>query len=185
MVRCGMPASPGGVPLPHSADIPPRSGLLPLKSRENRRNRLACPLQRPYPVPAPEPLACPGSERNDGSLMTGHAKTTIRRPFHRGVIIGAVLIVELLALVVAYQFFAQITCDETGAFETCRFLRGLVARALVVFAAFGVLIWARPAPFSAFLTASARHSSPVWMALHLAGVALLWLPLIIMGLEDK
>lgn len=116
--------------------------------------------------------------------MTGHAKTTIRRPFHRGVIIGAVLIVELLALVVAYQFFAQIECGQTGAFETCRFLRSLVARALVVFAAFGVLIWARPAPFAAFLTASARHSGPAWMVLHLAGVALLWLPLIIMGLED-
>lgn len=102
----------------------------------------------------------------------------------RGLIILGMFLVELLALAVVYQFFVTFECGDTDSFATCRFLRSLVARSLVIFATFGILVWARPALFAGFAAASADHRGRGWMVLHLAGVALLWMPLILTGGVD-
>ncbi|MDZ4093552.1 MAG: exosortase E/protease, VPEID-CTERM system [Paracoccaceae bacterium] len=96
---------------------------------------------------------------------------------HRAIAIAALLCVEVLALAIAYQFFATIECHATEANGLCRLLRSMVARALVVFAAFAVLIWARPMPFGRFLARADAYAGRVWRALHLAGFVLLLLPL--------
>lgn len=105
-------------------------------------------------------------------------------PIIRGLIILAVFLVELLSLAVVYQFFVTFECGDTDAYGTCRFLRSLVARSLVVFATFGILVWARPALFTGFAAASADHRGRSWVVLHLIGVALLWMPLILTGGVD-
>lgn len=86
--------------------------------------------------------------------------------------------VELVVLAASYQFFSVIECQQTGLFGVCRFLRSLVARALVVFAAFAVLAWARPQVLAGFRAAvDGAGGRRRWVALHLAGVGLLLLPL--------
>lgn len=103
---------------------------------------------------------------------------------HRGVVILALFLLELASLVIVHQFFVSFECGETDAYGTCRFLRSLVARSLVIAAAFGLLYWARPAAFAGLATQSARHTGRVWMLLHLLGVALIWLPLMLTGGQD-
>lgn len=102
----------------------------------------------------------------------------------RGLIILGVFLFELLCLAIVYQFFVTFECGSTDSIGTCRFLRSLVARSLVVFATFGILVWARPALLHRFAAAAARHRGHGWMGLHLAGVALLWMPLILTGGDD-
>ncbi|MCD1627374.1 exosortase E/protease, VPEID-CTERM system [Seohaeicola saemankumensis] len=102
---------------------------------------------------------------------------------HRGLLIFALFLLELFALVIVHQFFVTFECGDTDAMGTCRFLRSLVARSLVVFAAFGVLYWARPRVFSDFAGASARYSGGGWIGVHFAGLALIWTPLLLTGSE--
>lgn len=106
-----------------------------------------------------------------------------RRP-HRAVFLLALFIVELLSLVIVHQFFVSFECGDTDAFGTCRFLRSLVARSLVICAAFGILYWARPNAFAGFATASAHNPGRVWMLLHLVGVAMIWTPLFLTAGQD-
>lgn len=85
---------------------------------------------------------------------------------------------EVLALAVAYQFFAVIECHATDLNGVCRFLRSLVARAVVMFAAFGLLLWARPLALSAFRrSVEGQGAALVWRLLHVLGVLLLISPL--------
>lgn len=116
--------------------------------------------------------------------MTDHVQMPMRIMRNRGVIITAIMVIELLALVIAHQFFATFDCGETGAYETCSFLQSLVARALVMLAAFAVLVWARPQSFAGFLQSAQHHAGRGWIWVHLFGVALLWLPLILAGTQN-
>ncbi|OAN72432.1 exosortase E/protease, VPEID-CTERM system [Seohaeicola saemankumensis] len=100
---------------------------------------------------------------------------------NRGAIICAVMIVELIALVVVHQFFVTFDCGETADFRTCQFLQSLVARSLVMVAAFGVLVWARPAIFRDFVQSAGTATGGAWMWVHLTGLVLLWLPLLLAG----
>lgn len=103
-----------------------------------------------------------------------------RRP-HRAAFLLTLFLVELSSLVVVHQFFVSFECGDTDAFGTCRFLRSLVARALVICAAFGILYWAKPKAFTGFISASALHSGRNWMVLHVVGLALIWTPLLLTG----
>lgn len=98
----------------------------------------------------------------------------------------AVLIgIELLAIVIAYQFFIDFECRSTASLTTCRLLRSLVARAVVVFAALGLFVWARPGAFAVFLRAIQANTAALrWRTLHLAGVALLFGPLLALDARD-
>ena len=116
--------------------------------------------------------------------MTDQVTTPTRFLKHRAVVITGLMVLELLALVVTHQFFVTFDCGETGAYQSCSFLQSLVARALVMLAAFAVLVWARPQSFSGFLQTAQDHSGRGWTLLHLAGVALLWLPLVLVGTQD-
>ncbi|MFD1808225.1 hypothetical protein ACFSHQ_09025 [Gemmobacter lanyuensis] len=55
-------------------------------------------------------------------------------PARRLIRLCALFCLELLLLAAAYQFFVVIECHLTDVNGACRFLRSLVARALVVFA---------------------------------------------------
>lgn len=105
---------------------------------------------------------------------------TDRRPLA----IGALFVAELVALALSYQLLAQFECRGTNAFELCRFLRSMVVRALAVFAAMVVLVWARPEPFARFLARARASAGPsAAMVLHVAGIALLMAPLAVFGGE--
>lgn len=104
--------------------------------------------------------------------------------FHRGLLLIGVFLAELLALVLIYQFWADIECGRTGSFEACRLLRSFGARTVVILSAFGILFLARRGTFSTFVDTSARYSSMLWMSLHFFGVFLLFMPLFIVGSGD-
>jgi uncharacterized protein len=95
------------------------------------------------------------------------------RPFWLTAIFGA----ELVGLALAYQFLADIECRYTSATFACDLLRGMVLRALVVLGVVALLIRAWPAIFAEFLAASREHRDPRARNLHLAGIALMLLPL--------
>jgi len=109
--------------------------------------------------------------------------TDVAAPGRRTARLVALFVAELLALAVAYQFFAQIECYRIGAQALCEGLRSLVARAIVILAVAGVLLGAHPAARARFL-ATARPGGWHWPALHLAGLALLFLPLVQVGSGD-
>jgi exosortase E/protease (VPEID-CTERM system) len=103
---------------------------------------------------------------------------------NRLVLLAAVLCLELLALAVAYQFFAEIECQATGAEAACRLLRSLVARAIAIFAAFALFAWARPGSFARLAgRIEARPGGAPWLALHAAGLGLLFAPLLAAGAD--
>lgn len=97
--------------------------------------------------------------------------------------LAALFVAELLLLAVAYQFLAQIECHRIGAQALCEGLKSLVARAIVVLAIAGVLLMAHPAARKRFL-GGAQAGSRLWAAVHLAGLGLLFLPLLRAGAQD-
>ena len=93
----------------------------------------------------------------------------------RAALLASLLLAEMLALAVLWQFFATVECHLTDVAGFCRFLRSLVARGLVAMAVAAVLLWARPGLFSAVVARPGRRR---WIVLHLAGLALMVLPLL-------
>jgi len=118
------------------------------------------------------------------------ARMTDRPNFHetaqpagyqaRAVRLGVLFVAELLVLAAAYQFHARIECHLTDAQALCEGLKSLVARALVVLAVLGVLLFAHNAARARFV-GGARSGGAGWAALHLAGLALLFVPLAAAG----
>lgn len=102
----------------------------------------------------------------------------MRAPRYRFALIVTLFVVELLLLAAAYQVLTDFECRATGAEGACRFLRSMVARGLSVFAALALLAWAWPKVAAAFLDRAADHpGAGRWRAVHLGGVAILFLPL--------
>jgi uncharacterized protein len=116
--------------------------------------------------------------------MTDQTKASVPIMRSRGMGLAALMLLELALLVVVHQFLITFECGATASYATCKFLSSLVARALVMLAAFGVLVWARPQRFAAFVDAAQGHAGRLWMWVHLGGVALLWMPLILTGGQD-
>ena len=81
---------------------------------------------------------------------------------------------ELAALALAYQVLTRFECSQTDMAGLCRGLQSAVARAIVVIGAGALMLWARPAALAGLLAPPAGRRA-IW--LHLAGVALLFLPL--------
>lgn len=104
-----------------------------------------------------------------------------RRPetiWSRAAVLSALFLVELVVLAVSYQFFASIECRGTGWTDACTLLRSMVGRAIVVFAASGLIALAWPAAFRQFLAETASWKPAPWVAaLHGAGVVLMLAPL--------
>lgn len=98
-------------------------------------------------------------------------------PARRLIRLCALFCLELLLLAAAYQFFVVIECHLTDVNGACRFLRSLVARALVVFAVGGLLLWAMPMLRHAVLRAAGQRAGALWPGVHAAGLVLLVLPL--------
>jgi exosortase E/protease (VPEID-CTERM system) len=91
---------------------------------------------------------------------------------------GLLFCLELAALAFAYQVLASLDCRVTGAGGLCLFLGSLIARAVAVAATFLLILWARPAATRALLRRiEADPFRQGWLGLHLAGVAMLFLPL--------
>ena len=84
---------------------------------------------------------------------------------------------ELAGLALVYQVMVDFQCSATGAAGLCGFLASMVARAIVVLAMAGLLVWARPVDFGRFLAQAQRHRNRAARAVHLIGIALLFLPL--------
>lgn len=118
----------------------------------------------------------------------------------RIILLVAMVVTEMMAIMLAFQVFADFQCDATEVVEGCRFLRSLLGRAIVLVAALVLFVLiCRKAPAAA----SHRHSDPrsershqgaalradafgsasrargpghVWMLVHLAGVLLVLMP---------
>ena len=119
--------------------------------------------------------------------MELRSKTTpaSARGLHRAWWLLALFIAELLVLAMAYQFLARIECQATESEAMCRGLRSLVARALALLAVAAVLAWARPGLTARFARFTAAHPAPgFWTALHVCGVALLFVPLFVAAGRD-
>lgn len=100
----------------------------------------------------------------------------------RALLIAGLFCAELVALALSYQLFSDLDCRDTGAEAACRLLRGLAGRGLSVLAVAAILARARPEALARFLRGAAAAGSPApWIALHLAGVLLLALPLVLFG----
>lgn len=109
-------------------------------------------------------------------------------PLWRNRVIGVTLLLmaELIALALTYQVFASLDCRDTGFFEFCRSLRTMVVRGMALFAAAAVLIWARPQAFGRLLQAARNGTDGArgWIALHAAGLGLMFLPVVVLGQRD-
>lgn len=98
---------------------------------------------------------------------------------NRMVMLAMLLCVEILAIAVAYQFFASIECQATEAEGACRLLRSVVARAVSVFAALTLFVWARPMAVAGLMRrVQGNPNGQSWMLLHFAGVAVMFAPLL-------
>lgn len=99
--------------------------------------------------------------------------------WHRVAGLAGLFLAELVLLAVIYQFLAQIDCRDTGFRWGCTFLRSMVGRAIVVFAALGLVIWAWPKAMRDFL-AEARQAAGRWPPLvHAAGLVLMLMPVLL------
>jgi exosortase E/protease (VPEID-CTERM system) len=109
--------------------------------------------------------------------MTTVGEGTVPARTRRVAGIGVIFGLELALIALAYQFYADVECRLTDYESTCNALRGLVLRALVVIGVMALLIRAWPESFAEFLQTAAVHRSAVAGAVHLAGVALILVPL--------
>ncbi len=97
--------------------------------------------------------------------------------------VAAVLLIEVVAIAVVYQFYATVDCYLTDAQGVCQFLRTMVGRAIVAFAAFGLFFLARPDAWTRLVelaTPHGRRTGLLW-GVHLAGVGLILMPAILGG----
>ena len=92
----------------------------------------------------------------------------------------ALLLIEALAIVAAYQVFSAFECQQTNLFVLCRAVRLSMVLGLCVAAGFALLLWFRPSLRSSLVleTETATHNKGIWAALHFAGLALIAAPLI-------
>lgn len=98
----------------------------------------------------------------------------------RAIALVALFVAELVVLAIAYQFFATIECRGTGWADSCTLLRSMVGRAVVVFAASGLIAAAWPEAFRRFLQEVAEARPAPWGALvHLLGIGLMLAPLLL------
>ncbi|MGR3760850.1 exosortase E/protease, VPEID-CTERM system [Roseobacteraceae bacterium NS-SX3] len=97
-------------------------------------------------------------------------------------LLATLAVAELLAIIAAYQVFADIECRLTGVESACRLLRSMTARGLAVAAALGLYACLRPQSFAGLARrARNRPPAPAWPVLHGLGVALIFLPLPLFG----
>lgn len=101
----------------------------------------------------------------------------------RIVLIGTVLMAQVLALAIGYQFVIDIDCAATGQFTLCRSLRGMLARAIALAAGLGLLVLARPGAFVRFAAAAGQRDAGTRraLALNLAGMAILLAPMALLA----
>ncbi|GAW36099.1 transmembrane exosortase [Roseovarius sp. A-2] len=98
---------------------------------------------------------------------------------HRALWLGALFVVELAALVAAFQVFSDIECRATGIETACRGLRWLTLWLVCVASLLGVYLWARPEARAGFarITATAPGGRG-WVLLHGVGLLVTFAPLV-------
>lgn len=111
-------------------------------------------------------------------------RTSRPKRMPRAVLIGLLLAGEILMIALAYQFLVVFQCDQSDMFATCRFLRSLVARIMVMAAVALVIIKLRPKPFLQFAAQSQQSGGSKVGYVHGLGVAILMVPLAILMGQD-
>ena len=98
----------------------------------------------------------------------------------RAVWIWALFAAELVAIVVAFQVLASVECRLTNLETACRGLRGVVVRAMCLGCMLGIYLWARaPARRDFAVMAATQQAGTPWMILHAVGLAVAFLPLLL------
>ncbi len=92
-------------------------------------------------------------------------------------ILAVLLVAELVAAVFLFQVFSDFECRQTSIEFACRGLRSAVIRGFCVFVALGLFLWVRTDLRQLVLERTGRGGRRAgWAALHLAGVALIFVP---------
>lgn len=100
-------------------------------------------------------------------------------------LMGGAFGIELVALAFVYQIVASLDCSAAGSIGLCLFLGSLIARAVAVIAAVLLVLWAFPSATATLLARIAdRRPSAGWLLLHLAGVGLLFVPILLANGQD-
>ena len=85
---------------------------------------------------------------------------------------------ELVLVMLAFQLFATLECRATSVEGACRALRGVGLRGVSLLVLLAVYFWAVRAAWQEFLRlAAARSGGTRWVALHVAGLMLIILPM--------
>ncbi|MFZ5964628.1 exosortase E/protease, VPEID-CTERM system [Thalassococcus sp. BH17M4-6] len=98
--------------------------------------------------------------------------------------IFALFVLELCAIILVFQVLTSVECRLTSIEGACRALRGLVVRAASVFAALGILLFARPAIWHQLRDLSAAPGARGWLGVHLAGLVLIFAPLLFVSAAE-
>lgn len=94
-------------------------------------------------------------------------------------------VVEIFAVIAAFQILSPIECSATEIALACRALRGMFVSTLCVMAGFGIFMCARQSAWCRFVD-MVRKSDPWgrWAAVHSFGIAIIFLPLLIIPRSD-
>lgn len=93
------------------------------------------------------------------------------------------LLIEAIAIVALYQVFSNFECRQTDLFLLCRGIRLGMVLGLCLAAGFALLLFFQPSLRDGLLkkSATASGSSRRWGVLHLAGLALIAAPTLILS----
>lgn len=116
--------------------------------------------------------------------MHSHFETALLHPARRfrAAMIALILLVQVVALAVAYQFVIEVDCFATGHAEICRLMRSMIARALALAAGLGLLFLARRAVFQRLAQRAQSPGSGArrGVLFNLVGFAVLLAPAVIL-----
>ncbi len=97
--------------------------------------------------------------------------------------LGLLFLLEIMVIVALYQITASVECRMTETEALCRGLRGMVGRAISIFAVLALFFAARPDARRWFFAAAAPAGAAGWALLHLLGLALIFAPIVLFGAD--
>lgn len=99
--------------------------------------------------------------------------------------LAALALVELVAIILAYQVLSSIECRLTDIETACTALKSMTARGLAVLTVTGLFFWLRPASYRTLRElARSRPGHWGWIAAHVFGLILIFAPLPLFGAAE-
>ncbi|MDA5557285.1 exosortase E/protease, VPEID-CTERM system [Shimia sp. MMG029] len=97
----------------------------------------------------------------------------------------ALAVAELLLVIIAYQVMASIECRLTEVEAACRAVRSMTARGLSILTVMAIYFWLRPDAYRSLTkTTGDTPGNAPWIWVHFAGLALIFAPLALFGVDE-